>query len=90
MRVIAHHGWVDGNYLESAGDLRHRCQPLRDQINRLPQRKGAGRGGEGVLDVDVTDERQLDVGGCVDTILQLLADVRLMEPDEIRTDGGGS
>jgi len=34
--------------------------------------------------------RQLDVGGCVDTILQLLADVRLTEPDEIRTDGGGS
>ena len=62
MRVIAQHGWVDGNYLESAGDLRHRCQPLRDQINRLPERKGAGRGGEGVLDVDVTDERQLDVG----------------------------
>src|SRR5437762_914024 len=39
------------------------CEPrMPASINRLPKRKGAGRGGEGVLDVDVTDERQLDVG----------------------------
>jgi glycosyltransferase involved in cell wall biosynthesis len=29
--------------------------------------------------------RHLDVGGCVDTVLQILADVRLMEPDETRS-----
>jgi hypothetical protein len=30
----------------------------------------------------------LDIGGCVDKVLQILADIRLMESDEARTDGG--